>query len=66
MAKTYNKMQIDMNGDILSSVTAVAQDTLSRYLDCNLYNNGVTLDLTGHMAQLYVTKPDERNRNPCQ
>lgn len=59
MAKTYNKMQIDMNGDILSSVTAVAQDTLSRYLDCNLYNNGVTLDLTGHMAQLYVTKPDE-------
>lgn len=58
MAKTYNKMQIDMNGDILSSVTAVAQDTLSRYLDCNLYNNGVTLDLTGHMAQLYVKKPE--------
>lgn len=59
MAKTYNKMQIDMNGDILSTVTAVAKDTLSRYLDCNLYNNGVPLDLTGHMAQLYVTKPDE-------
>lgn len=58
MAKTYNKMQIDMNGDILSSVTAVAQDTLSRYLDCNLYNNGVTLDLTGHMAQLYIKKPE--------
>lgn len=58
MAKTYNKMQIDMNGDILSSVTAVAQDTLSRYLDCNLYNNGVAIDLTGHMAQLYVLKED--------
>lgn len=58
MAKTYNKMQIDMNGDILSSVTAVAQDTLSRYLDCNLYNNGLPIDLTGHMAQLYVKKPD--------
>lgn len=58
MAKTYNKMQIDMNGDILSSVTAVAQDTLSRYLDCNLYNNGLPIDLTGHMAQLYVKKPE--------
>lgn len=58
MAKTYNKMQIDMNGDILSSVTAVAQDTLSRYLDCNLYNNGLPIDLTGHMAQLYIKKPE--------
>lgn len=61
MAKTYNKMQIDMNGDILSSVTAVEKDTLSRYLDCYLYNNGVPLDLTGHMAQLYVTKPKPDN-----
>lgn len=59
MAKTYNKMQIDMNGEINSSVTAVAQDTLSRYLDCYLFNNGVPIDLDGHMVQLYVNKPDK-------
>lgn len=59
MAKTYNKMQIDMNGEIHSSVTAVAQDTLSRYLDCYLFNNGVPIDLDGHMVQLYVNKPDK-------
>lgn len=58
MAKTYNKMIIDMNSGIHSAVTAVAQDTMSRYLDCSLYNNGITLDLTGHMAQLYITKKD--------
>lgn len=59
MAKTYNRLDIEVNEkNITDIVTAVQNDTLSRYLDVTLFNNGIPMNLTGHIARIYMIKPD--------
>ncbi len=63
MAKTYNKMLMDVNGKIGNIVTEVQGDQNSRYLDINLFNNGIPIDLTGHTVRIYMRRP---NTNPLE
>ena len=63
MAKTYNKMLMDVNGKIGNIVTEVQGDQNSRYLDIYLFNNGIPIDLTGHTVRIYMRRP---NTNPLE
>ena len=59
MAKTYNRLEIDVNKkptDIM--VQAVQADSNSRYLDVTLFSNGVPLNLTGHEVRIFMKKPE--------
>ena len=58
MAETYNKLLVDVNAEVVDIITAVQDDTNSRYLDVVLYNNGVPVDLTGHEVRIYLRKPE--------
>lgn len=57
MAKTYNRMMLDVAADIHDIITEVQGDQNSRYLDVYLYNNGVPIDLTGHTVRIYMRRP---------
>lgn len=59
MAVTYNKMRIDVNVRPKDIITAVQDDSDSRYLDVFLFDNGVPIDLTGHEARIYMRKPEK-------
>lgn len=63
MAKTYNKLLMDVNGKIGNIVTEVQGDQNSRYLDIYLFNNGIPIDLTGHTVRIYMRRP---NTNPLE
>ncbi len=63
MAKTYNKMLMDVNGKIGNIVTEVQGDQNSRYLDINLFNNGIPINLTGHTVRIYMRRP---HTNPLE
>ena len=58
MAETYNRLLVDVNAEVVDIITAVQDDTNSRYLDVVLYNNGVPIDLTGHEVRIYLRKPE--------
>lgn len=58
MAKTYNKMLLDINEKPSDIITAVQNDTNSRYLDVNLYDNGVPINLTGCEVKIFMNKPE--------
>lgn len=48
MAKTYNRLELDVNKKPNSiGIRPVQNDTKSRYLDVCLYENGVPINLTG-------------------
>ena len=59
MARTYNRLEIDVNKKPTDIITAVQADSNSRYLDVSLFNNGVPLDLTGHEVKIFMAKPEE-------
>lgn len=59
MAKTYNRLELDVNKKPNSIITEVQGDSNSRYLDVSLFNNGVPLDLTGHEVKIFMAKPEE-------
>lgn len=63
MAKTYNKLLMDVNGKIGNIVTEVQGDQNSRYLDIYLFNNGIPIDLTGHTVRIYMRRP---HTNPLE
>lgn len=63
MAKTYNKMWLDVSGGFNDIVTEVQGDQNSRYLDIYLFNNGIPIDLTGHTVRIYMRRP---NTNPLE
>ena len=63
MAKTYNKMKLDVSGGFNDIVTEVQGDQNSRYLDIYLFNNGIPIDLTGHTVRIYMRRP---NTNPLE
>lgn len=58
MAKTYNRLELDVNKKPNSIITEVQGDSNSRYLDVSLFNNGVPLDLTGHEVKIFMVKPE--------
>ena len=58
MARTYNRLEIDVNKKPTDIITAVQADNNSRYLDVSLFNNGVPLDLTGHEVKIFMVKPE--------
>ena len=61
MAKTYNKLNIEINQKVTDIITAVQDDTNSRYLDVQLFDNGTPIDLTGQEVRIYLQKPDGTN-----
>ena len=59
MAKTYNRLEIDVNKKPNSiGIRPVQHDTKSRYLDVCLYENGVAIDLTGEQVRITFRKAD--------
>lgn len=58
MAKTYNRLNIEINQPINDIMTAVKDDTFSRFLDVFLFSNGTSIDLTEHKVRIYIKKPD--------
>lgn len=58
MAKTYNRLVIDVNQKPNDIITAVQADSNSRYLDVSLYSNGTPLDLSGHEVKIFMQKPE--------
>ncbi len=58
MAEIHNRLLVDVNAEVVDIITAVQEDTNSRYLDVVLYNNGVPVNLTGHEVRIYLRKPE--------
>ena len=59
MAKTYNRLEIDVNKKPNSiGIRPVQHDTKSRYLDVCLYENGVPINLTGEQVRITFRKAD--------
>lgn len=59
MAKTYNRLEIDVNKKPNSiGIRPVQHDTKSRYLDVCLYENGVPINLTGEQVRITFRKVD--------
>ena len=59
MAKTYNRLEIDVNKKPNSiGIRPVQNDTKSRYLDVCLYENGVPIDLTSEQVRITFRKAD--------
>lgn len=54
MAQIYDRLQIEINEPILSIVTAIQNDTNSRYLDVSLYDGGVPIPLTGNTVRIHT------------
>lgn len=55
---TKNKMLIEINQKPEDIITAVQNDTNSRYLDVFLYDNGTPIDLTGCEVKIFMKKPE--------
>lgn len=65
MAKHYTKLIIEINEDITSKVTAVKGDVNSRFLDVQLFNDSVPLDLTSHTVTMSAkSHPDSNFKVP--
>lgn len=60
MAQVYNRLTLDVKKKNHDIITAVQHDAASRYLDINLIDNGVNINLTGHEVRLYARKPDQQ------
>lgn len=65
MAKTYNRLEIDVNKKPNSiGIRPVQNDTKSRYLDVCLYENGVPINLTGEQVRFRNTHHLNPNPSP--
>ncbi|MCQ4936773.1 BppU family phage baseplate upper protein [Anaerotignum propionicum] len=58
MAKVYKKLEIDVNREVTSIITAVQNDANSRYLDVALLDGSTAINLTGHEVRIYCRKPE--------
>ncbi len=58
MAQVYKKLEIDVNKEVTSIITAVQNDTKSRYLDVILLDGSTPINLTGHEVRIYGKKAD--------
>ena len=59
MAKVYNKLSLDVRKKNNDIVTAIQNDSNSRYLDVVLTDRGHPINLTGHTVRLFAKKPDK-------
>lgn len=59
--KTYKKMVIEIDEPITDKVIAVQEDAESRYLDVQLFKDGVSFDLTGTKVRICMVKPDGKD-----
>lgn len=59
--KTYRKMVIEIDEPITDKVIAVQEDAESRYLDVQLFKDGVSFDLTGTKVRICMIKPDGKD-----
>ena len=57
--ETKNRMLIEINKKPEDIITAVQNDTNSRYLDVYLYDNGVPINLTGCEVRICAKKPND-------
>ncbi|MEA5058070.1 MAG: BppU family phage baseplate upper protein, partial [Anaerotignum propionicum] len=58
MAQVYKKLEVDVNKEVTSIITAVQNDTKSRYLDVILLDGSTAISLTGHEVRIYGKKAD--------
>lgn len=58
MAQVYKKLEIDVNKEVTSIITAVQNDAKSRYLDIFLLDGSTPINLTGHELRIYGKKAD--------
>lgn len=58
MAVNKTILNIEINQPINDYITAVQQDSRSRFLDVKLFDNGIPLDLSGHTVRIYAIKAD--------
>lgn len=59
--KTYKKIVIEIDEPIIDKVIAVQEDAESRYLDVQLFKDGVSFDLTGTKVRICMIKPDGKD-----
>lgn len=65
MAKHKTMMIIEINEPVLSKVVAVRGDANARFIDVQLFDNGVPMSLNGHTVTLSVkTDPRTPMKNP--
>ncbi|WMI81851.1 BppU family phage baseplate upper protein [Anaerotignum sp. MB30-C6] len=58
MAQVYNRLEVDVRTETIDIITAVQNDSNSRFLDVFLLDNGVPINLTGHEVRIYGKKAD--------
>lgn len=58
MSKTYKKLQIDVNKDVTDIITAVQNDSNSRYLDVVILDGSEPFNFTDENVKIYMKKPD--------
>ncbi|KXL53508.1 hypothetical protein CLNEO_07340 [Anaerotignum neopropionicum] len=58
MAQVFNKLYVDVRTETNDIITAVQNDSNSRFLDVFLLDNGLPIDLTGHDVRIYGAKHD--------
>lgn len=58
MAQVFNKIYVDVRTKNDDIITAVQNDSNSRFLDVFLFDNGSPIDLTGHEVRIYGRKAD--------
>lgn len=63
MPKIFSKLNLDFSGTVKSLLTAVQGDQNSRYIDMQLQNKGIAIDLTDCVVKIYANKPPAKE--PC-
>ncbi|WP_352400935.1 BppU family phage baseplate upper protein [Anaerotignum sp.] len=58
MAQVFNKIYVDVRTKNNDIITAVQNDSNSRFLDVSLLDNGLPINLTGHEVRIYGKKAD--------
>ncbi|AMJ41882.1 BppU family phage baseplate upper protein [Anaerotignum propionicum] len=59
MAQVYDKFVVDVKVKRDSIITAVQNDSNSRFLDVYLKDNGLPINLSGHEVRIYCRKPED-------
>jgi len=52
------KISMDIDSSMRTKIDAKQNDTLSRFIEFNLFKNNIIMNLTGHTVKIYATKAD--------
>ena len=58
MAQVFNRIEMDIRTKIPDIITAVQNDSNSRFLDVFLFDGSTPINLTGHEVRIYCRKPE--------